>query len=106
MKEKSLNEKVLELGLEVKRLRAKVSKTKGLSVTKYKGLGTYKSDLKATAGLLLVKERIKLRRLLRKLHYIEDMSILEKLDEEFIFSEGDGAKERGEEVTQKDPHGS
>lgn len=65
---KSLNEKVLELEVEVERLRVKVSEAKVLSITEYKGLGTYKFDLEATVSLLLAKEIIKLWRLLRKLH--------------------------------------
>lgn len=99
MTERSLNERVLELEAKVKRLSVEVSKTKVFNVAMYKESSTYKLDLKAITGLFHTKERIKLQRLLQKLHQIEDMSILEKIDKELIFSRNGGAKEGGEEVT-------
>lgn len=46
------------------RLRAEEFEAKELGVTKYKESGTYKLDLETTTGLLLIKERINLWRLL------------------------------------------
>lgn len=76
----------------MKRLSVEVSEAKSLSIVEYKELDAYKLDLEETASLFLMKERVKLQRLLRRLHQIEDMSILEKVEEEFMLSEDDEVK--------------
>lgn len=44
----------------MEKLKVKVSEAKKLGFTEYKESETYKSELKATFGLLIAKERIKL----------------------------------------------
>lgn len=94
------------LGAKLKRLKVEVSEAKGLGVAEYKESKTYKSDLEATVGLLLAKERIKLWRFLWQVHQIEDMSILDKLNKESPFSKGDKGIEGVKEVTQEGPQAS
>lgn len=83
------------LGAEVESLKVKMFEAKKFGVTEYQESIAYMSNLEKTVGVMLVKERI----ILQRLHQIEDVSILDKLDKESINSKGDGAMERCEEVT-------
>lgn len=71
---------------------------KKLGFTEYQESTSYMFDLNKTASIILAKERIKLQRLLRSLHHIKDMSIIE-LDKKPIDSGGEETVEAGEEVS-------
>lgn len=47
------------------------------------------------AAEFLAKEKIKMRRLLRRAHNIEDLSCMENIDMELTFFGSDGGKARG-----------
>lgn len=100
---KSLNEKNLELETKVERLNFEVSKANDLSITGFKESNAYKSDLVDTTSFFLIKEIIKMQRLLQRLYQIEDVSFSDKIVEELMSSEDKKAEERGKKVTQKDP---
>lgn len=65
--EKSLtkvNEKGLELEVEVDRLKIEVSKAQSIGITKFKESKAYKSNLTETVTLFLTMKKIKMERLL------------------------------------------
>lgn len=95
----------VELKEKVEGLKTKVSETKKASIANFKKSDAYKSDLNTTTTRFFTSERIKMKRLLRKLYQIKDMSFLDKVAKEATFSNArdDEKKEEGEEITQEDP---
>lgn len=58
-----VNRRVNELEAEVKRLKAKVSKTKETGIVEFKESDAYKADLIKTITLFLANKRNKMKRL-------------------------------------------
>lgn len=64
----------------------------------------YKSFLTSTVTIFLTKEKIKMERLLRRHHNIENLSCLANVGDEptFFADKGNKVREKGEKVTQND----
>lgn len=98
------DKKVTRLEDQEEQLKWKIEEAKDASVTKYKKLINYKMTLGTDASQFLTKERIKIKRLLRTLHKIKDLSFLDDINEVPTFSDTNtDRKEEGKEVEQEEP---
>lgn len=104
-RQKGLKANMEGLKVEMEGLKAEMSVTKKTNIVEFKELDTYKFELNSTTALFLAKERVKTKRLLRRLYEIEDMVFLDALDPEptFFNAKDDKEEEEGKEVTQDEP---
>lgn len=76
-------------------------KGKNVSIVKFKESDTYKFTLNTTITEFLIKERLKMKWLLRSHHQIKNLFFLAKItDEPIFFSTDDDEEEKKEEVNQ------
>lgn len=100
-----LNTKAVRLEAEVGELKAKMAEIKEAGIIKFKEFDAYKLELNMAAAQFLVKERLKIKRLLKKRHHIKDMSFLDGIVDELTFFDVDkGEEEENEkEMEQEEP---
>lgn len=98
-----MEKSLIEANKKVQKLEAEIeeSKAKNIGITEFKEPKAYKSNLTEIATLLLIKEKIKMERLLYRQHYIKDTSFLAYFGDKPTYSkaESDKIEEEGEEVT-------
>lgn len=89
---------------EMEQLKWRMDEVRDTAIVEYKESVNYRTFIGIAAIRFLTKERIKMRRLLRRLHNIEDMSFLEDINMESTFFNTDrDRKEEEKEVEQEEP---
>lgn len=91
---KELNAKVIGLEAKVGELKVKISKTKKASIIEFKQFDTYQLELNMTVTQFLAKERLKMKWLMWKHYQIEDITFLDGITNEPIFSDADEGKKK------------